>query len=365
MNGRRGKILFVSLQQYGYLTDMIFSTKYSAEKYDVEVVCWDYGFEKVHQTNVNVFYVSRQGSKIVRMARLLRAAAELIRSGRYQVVMVDYFLGCSLLRPVSLRQKMLLDVRTAHVGRNAIERFCYDSALWMESIFFQRVTVISEGVRTRLKLSLSKTSILPLGAEPMAYGKKEYSTLHLLYVGTFGNRRIEETIEAFYRFTDECSGRELHTYTIIGFGTAEEESAIRAVIEQHTERANVRLVGRVPYWKLKPFFEQCNVGVAYVPITGYYTHQPPTKVFEYLLSGMAVIGTQTAEMAKVITDRNGVLIKDDVQGFYDGLKNIHARRIGFDSESIATNARQFSWSRIIASNLIPVLERMISGKGAA
>lgn len=41
-------------------------------------------------------------------------------------------------------------------------------------------------------------------------------------------------------------------------------------------------------------------------MTEYYDSQPPTKTFEYALSGLYVLATKTRENEKVITNDNGV-----------------------------------------------------------
>ena len=66
--------------------------------------------------------------------------------------------------------------------------------------------------------------------------------------------------------------------------------------------------GRIDYYKLKPFFDKCNVGVSYIPIRDYYQYQPPTKTFEYGLSGLVTIATETKSNQEVINNCNGILI---------------------------------------------------------
>lgn len=44
----------------------------------------------------------------------------------------------------------------------------------------------------------------------------------------------------------------------------------------------------------------------YVPITDYYEYQPPTKTFEYVLSGLLCLATATSSNKEVITEEKVV-----------------------------------------------------------
>ena len=65
--------------------------------------------------------------------------------------------------------------------------------------------------------------ILPLGANSLNILRKEKKNLTFIYIGTFYQRNITNTISAFKLFLDTISLEErgLIDYKIIGFGTSE------------------------------------------------------------------------------------------------------------------------------------------------
>jgi hypothetical protein len=90
-------------------------------------------------------------------------------------------------------------------------------------------------------------------------------------------------------------------------------------------------------------------------MTTYYDTQPPTKTFEYLLSGMAVIATATSENRRIINSTNGVLISDDATGFANGLEKLFKRRHEFSSDEIRKPLMQHTWDNIVNFRLKPYL----------
>ena len=116
--------------------------------------------------------------------------------------------------------------------------------------------------------------------------------------------------------------------------------------------------GQIPHDKIKPYFDLHNIGVSYIPKTEYFDVQPPTKTFEYLLSGMPVIATDTLENKRVICSKNGVLINDTAEAFYQGLVRIYTDKNNFDSISIRNSSMQYTWYKIV-NDLNTLLQSLI------
>jgi glycosyltransferase involved in cell wall biosynthesis len=95
-------------------------------------------------------------------------------------------------------------------------------------------------------------------------------------------------------------------------------------------------------------------------LTPYYDVQPPAKTFEYLLSGMPVIATQTSENKKLINPGNGILIGESAEEFYLGLKKIYESRDSFDSKLIRDSNINHTWEKIVLDNLEVYLKDLIS-----
>ena len=121
---------------------------------------------------------------------------------------------------------------------------------------------------------------------------------------------------------------------------------LKKIIEQCDAGSNIKVLGRIPHDQLQPFFDTHNVGLSYIPMTPYYDVQPPTKTFEYLLSGLAVIGTATSENKLVINKNNGVLASDSIENFQIGLGCLQQNLKNFNSKQIRLEAQKYSWKHI-------------------
>lgn len=305
---------------------------------------------------VRVVYVRRKGNMLVRTLRFLRHALKQINDDRRAIVFIKYFKGVSLvLRLLKPRHCFVLDIRTGSVHRNLVMRRIHDVRLKFETAFFKHVTVISASLAAKLDLK-HKAHILPLGADVISSTDKTFAGLHLLYVGTLFNRNMEVTIHGFKQYYDEFQDQVPISYTIIGSGPNNEERALKNLVAQYGLDEIVNVTGNISHDQLKPFFDFANVGVSYVPLTDYYDVQPVTKTFEYLLSGMPVIATDTSENRKVINQENGVLIGETAEDFSVALKAIFEKRNLYNSAKIRSAGMGYTWEKIVQSNLKPYLE---------
>ena len=344
------KLIIINQIQFGYNNATYYYCKYLKDDFDIVYICWDHGLPKIATDGVRVVYVNRNGNIPVRTWRFLRAALEQIND-RQAIVFIKYFKGVSLaLRLLRPRRCFVLDIRTGSVHKNAAVRWFHDARLRFETRFFRHVTVISQGLAEKLGIA-HKAHILPLGADVISSADKTFDRLRLLYVGTLSNRNIDITIHGFKRFYDEFGKQIPVSYTIIGTGPGNEKQALRELAIRYGLEKVVTVAGAIPHPQLGPWFDAANVGVAYVPITDYYDCQPVTKTFEYLLSGMAVIATNTSENRKIIDSSNGVLVGDKAEDFYLGLKLIYQKRKRFQSAKIRQNAIGFTWKNIVEKNL--------------
>ena len=155
------------------------------------------------------------------------------------------------------------------------------------------------------------------------------------------------------------------TYDIVGFGAPGTEERLRRSIAACCSPEKIIFHGRIPNAALRPFLERNTVGVAFIPLKKHYDCQPATKVFEYLLAGMAVIATRTEENARVINDRNGVLTADNAEAFCDGLEDLWIRLGTLDSGRIRAEIAGYAWERIVGDILRPSLLRIMEQERAA
>ena len=94
------------------------------------------------------------------------------------------------------------------------------------------------------------------------------------------------------------------------------------------------MAGHLKHDDLLPFWKRYNVGVSFVPVNEIYAVQPPTKTFEYLLAGMPVIATGTSENRRVVSEKNGLIVKDTAETLFQGLQHLYAKRKAFSLERL-------------------------------
>ncbi len=355
------KLLFINNAQFGYHTDSYIYCLYLGRDNDVTYLCWDYGLERVEAENVKVIYVLRSGNKIQRLSRFIHHAIEKMNADRSTIAFIVYFRLCSILKWFGKCEHIILDIRTGYVLKSRIRGMLHNLGIRFESMFFDRVTIITEELRQMLRIPAYKSHILPLGAETTEFSDKDFSEMRLIYVGTFNNREIAKTIEGFDRFVSAQNGSIRSQYDIIGFGMPDEEQRIHDAIGRSANKDRIKFHGRIPHKRLHPYLSASNIGVAFVPIVSYQQPQPYTKVFEYLLAGMPVLATANNSNKKVIDDTNGVLVQDTAADFQRGLDVMITRMRTYNSTMIKQDARKYSWAEIIDTNLRPYFASLPSG----
>jgi glycosyltransferase involved in cell wall biosynthesis len=352
------KLLIINQKQFGYHIDTYQYCYYLHRNFQISYICWDYERPKFQSDKIRIIYISRRGNLFIRNFRYINALIQEINQ-QYHIHFIKYFKGCSLLRLKFINKKFILDIRTGSVEKNKLLKFFFNTILWFETLFFKHITIVSKELKQQLGIKKS-THLLPLGADIISQKNKDFSSFRLLYVGTFNNRNIEQTILGFEQFYKEYKKKISLSYTIIGSGDGNEENSLRKLINKKELQSVVQCLGYIKYDNLRVFFDNCNVGIAYIPITSIYQYQPPTKVFEYIFSGLFVIATKTFANQQTINQTNGILIEDDSQSFYQALKAIYSRRHIFHSDKIrASISQQYLWHSIVKDNLKVYLDMII------
>ena len=352
------KIIIIHQEPFGYHSDTYYYCKYLRNKYLITYICWDYNKKKIYMDNINIIYISRKGNLLLRNFRFItRVLNELKNTYDYHII--KYFRGCSLVKLFLNDKFFLLDIRSRSTLKNKFSRNFYNFLLKTEASYFNNISIISKGLSKRLNFSKNpnkrRVYILPLGAEVISPTTKDFNTINLLYVGTLYNRNIDQTIKGFSKFYHEYKNKLQITYTIIGSGFGTEENDLKKTIKNEGINHVAHVIGYIPHDELKPFFDTHNIGISYIPMTDYFDVQPPTKTFEYLLSGMPVIATATSENKTVINDKNGIVINDTHLAFYQGLVQLYKKKSTFNSTAIRNNAMQYSWEKI-TNNLSLILQ---------
>jgi glycosyltransferase involved in cell wall biosynthesis len=357
-SGPRGlpRLVYVSRQQFGYMLPTYHNVRYLRDDFDIEMVTLDHGKERVELSDVQVTLGTPGGSARSRFLDLVKLARQRA-AGSCALVLVEHFPGCSPIAFAASGKPSILDIRSGSTATNPVQRELFNAFLQLESLFFDRLSIISASLRERLLPAAKLAHVIPLGAEPRRRDTPlALDELRLIYVGTLFKRRIEDTIKGLKLFLDANPASAIRVrYDIVGDGYGGEREMLTQLSRDLGIGDVVQLHGFVHHKSLGSLLDQANVGVSYIPKTYAYDVQPPTKTYEYILSGIPAIATSTTENCRVINDVNGVLIEDDPKAFAQGLARIYERREHYDSFLIRQSCREYSWEAIIHENMTPFL----------
>lgn len=345
------RLMIIHNGPLGSLTDSYKWCEFLKERYDITYIeLGDAGGMPLE--GIKRVRVSNRGSRLFRGIRYLLVCCLYILFFRGTIIVV-YFRGCKLFKYLFPWKKFLLDIRTLSVKKKPEERQLENEQLRKACNLYGRISIIQEELLDELKVNVEH-HYLPLGADVISQTTKKYDSIKLLYVGTLEGRRIEETIKGLYLFLTKRPNVTI-TYDIIGEGFNDTSEKLRKVVDSLHLSKVVTIHGRKSYSDLKPFFDLCNVGVSYIPITPWYDHQPPTKTFEYVMSGLFCIATFTSENKKIINTNNGILHEDNPDGFANALESLYKSKHNINFSLVKQSIPNCSWEYIVNNYLLPLL----------
>ncbi|MEQ8217685.1 MAG: glycosyltransferase [Arenibacter sp.] len=340
-------LLYISTIQFGYLIDAYKHCQYLKEEFKITYVCFDYGYPKIKETGIEIIYVPWDGSYVSNGINFMKTSISIIKSEKIDFIFAVYFPLVSLFKVLSPNKNIILDIRTGSVNISRNNRIIKNNMIRFESFFFKKISVISESLALKLKLNMKKVFILPLGSDILSTTNKLFNNLNLFYIGTLDGRNIHQTIYGLKVFLDRNSNPNVNlSYDIVGYGNEECQNIVKKAILDTGLQKKVIFHGRKTHEESKYFFDNCNVGVSYIPITEYYDCQPPTKTFEYIKAGMVCIATETQENKKIVNAYNGVLCKDSPEDFCDALAEVTRNLTKWDSNTIRKTLEPFNWAKI-------------------
>lgn len=352
----KNNILIIQQHQFGYLTDSYKWCEYLKSKYNITLLCYDMGKERIPMEGIRIKYFNTKGNRYTRGIRfLLICLWNILRNNGTTIIV--YFEKCEWLKRLLPFKKMIVDIRTLSVAENITQRSKYNAQLRNACRYFDMITVISEGIKQKLNLPNKNIKILPLGSDIISLQRKSYHQLRLFYVGTLYNRKIEKTIDGLEFFLKSNPTVDVY-YDIVGDGNGNELEKLIEYTNNKGEYISSKITfhGRLPYNQLQPFFDNCNIGISFVPITDYFDNQPPTKTFEYILSGLYTIATATKSNKEIITSDNGILINDSPEDFANALKYIAKYNEDIKEENIRKSLANYTWDKIVSTQLEPLLQ---------
>lgn len=353
-------ILMINQHQFGYKAGYYHYCKHLVSHgHKIVYLCGDHRLPKMTLNGVDVIYVEELGSVKWRKS-FLKKIKEIKSRTKIDVALCSYFRGCGILKLVSKGLPIIIDIRSGDLTTSEFKRNIYNRILRFETSLFDRIMILSESLAQLLKLKKNSYDVIPLGADEISDAVRQYDgKMKLLYVGSLQQRDIHKTIEGLAYFCEKYPQAEV-SYDIIGFGRQCDEMLIADTIKNRGLEDVVSFHGRVNYENLKPFFDKANVGVAFVPMTPYYECQPSTKIYEYVLSGIYCIATNTYENRILVNPINGIICDDNALAFSVALERYYAMdKSQFSAEEIKESMSEYLWSNVINKKLVNLLKSVV------
>lgn len=350
------KLLIIDINPFGALTDSVKWVEYLKDEWKITMIC--FAAKDGKKANVD-------GFKLIQLRNFKKRKIKALWFLLYTIVylvfyrgktVVVYFPTCEIYKRLFPWKRMLVDVRTLSVSDNQNVRIAHNVRLVKACSYYDKITAISEGVAKQM--CLPNISVLPLGSDVISSIDKIFTdAIRLIYVGTFTNRHIERTIEGVVAFRKAHPDVSID-YKIIGYGVADEESLFENMITKYKANDYIHIIGKVPHNQLNAYLDLSNVGLSFVPITDYYNDQPPTKTYEYCLSGIYCIATATRINENLINKRNGILIDDTVESVKKGIEYFWVNREKFNSTEIRNSLQECTWKNIVINKFSPILKSL-------
>ena len=342
-------LVFVGRHKYGDNTDFYeFEKNIDKEVFNVEYICIGVrdGYKlKDNITTINGYDKHRDGlSYGIKVRQYLKSKYK----NKNAIIFVKHFYGCFILGSF-LQHKTVIDIRTVSISKrmNRIK----DMLITFDTLLYNYRTAISEGVGKKIFRG-RKFEIIPLGAPSSLLNIKtahrDNKHVNFIYIGTFDFRDIDILIHGYAKAKKNYSSK----LSIIGFGMNEFEKVVKTTAEKYD---NVDYIGFVPYESLEDYLSLAHIGISYIPITDRYDNQPPTKTYEYLMSGIPVLGTSTTENKRIITSKNGWLIQDnenEIRAFFESISIPDLPVPNICRESVMS----YAWEEITSSKLEPIFK---------
>jgi glycosyltransferase involved in cell wall biosynthesis len=350
------KVLFVIPGQIGHCVGYHHYCMYLKDDYDIDVLSFDQGLDKINIKGVNFYYQPYNRNKFIRLIIFIFFSLSMTYKKKYHCLVVGDFRFVSLIGLFSKCNKKIINIQSGSLIDNRLNRFIANKTILLHTLFFHKVIVLSESLKKRLNLSDKKTVISPLGAIKIDGSAKDYNKMNFIYVGNLTKkRRIEDTISGFAMFYKKYHGLVDTKYEIVGPISLKDEQYLKECIKIEGLSDVITIHGRLTFNQLQRLYSESSIGVCYVPITEYYNVQPSTKLFEYSLSGLFTVATDTYENHLYINSDNGILCRDNPQGFYESLVNIFNQRASLNFNKISRSLINYQWSEIVINILSPLI----------
>lgn len=349
-------MLIVTTHQFGYHTDYYYWCFFLKDEYDITYLTFiDSEKPEIVLEGVTIVNVPAMQNFLKRQFDYIKTLREILKNNVFDNIIVTEQIFSSILRLFLPEKGLIFDIRSVAVLNNVAKRFVYDLSYMLCTKIYPYCTGITNYIAEYYNINKHKFSELPLGSNILSNTSKIFDKLDLLYIGCLRNG-FEETIIGFSKYHETHPDS---TYTIIGFNAyvqIDMENVIKTLIIEYNLQNCVFYLGRLTHSEALRYFDHCNVGISYIPLTSYFDYQPPTKNYEYMLSGMVCLATSTKANKEMINFSNGVLIRDNADSFAFGLNQLWDNRLNYNSNEIRSSQQNFTWESIVKNTLKGILQ---------
>ncbi len=164
--------------------------------------------------------------------------------------------------------------------------------------------------------------------------------LHLPYSG------LDAVIAAMPAILSRAPGTRL---IVVGSGSEPDLAAIHGAIAEADVADSVELIGRVPRDEVDRYLRRATIGMAVFPPTRLRRFAFPYKVIEYMGAGLAVVGSERSETARIIRSHGiGETVPFEPEAIAGGVSRLlgDPRRRREIAERGHAAAAGFLWERI-------------------
>lgn len=199
----------------------------------------------------------------------------------------------------------------------------------------KRVNMIYMGVEDRF--SKMRTNLTPLNSD---------SPITVIYTGTVSAERGRDIMLEGLAHARK-HGANIYMI-IVGASNEELEYCNSRAIQLEISTA-LKVVGRVPGSEIPSYLAKAQLGVCLWADKIWWRFNPPTKLFEYLVAGLPVLGSRIRTHTEYVRDGfNGHIFDYNSDSFGEALIRVWSERHSIDSlsENAAKDGLRFIWSKI-------------------
>jgi glycosyltransferase involved in cell wall biosynthesis len=347
-----------------------------AERYRVTLLLRNKMFEKEFaDLPVETHVISTEGTSAVEQLRYIKDCARFCKSQPTELVML---LGSQLaLAGWLLKGLPMLLYWNEHPSHffspdypNPVKRLALRLLLKLSYAATKRIDKVMPIGEAHLEdlmnhgLDPDRAEMIYMGVEDK-FGRlarvDSAAPLRLLYTGSVQRERGRDVMLEGLALARQ-SGHNA-TLTIVGASNDELTYCRQRAAELGIADA-VEVVGRVPGSELPVYLANADAGICIWEDRIWWRFNPPTKLFEYLVAGLPVLGSRIRTHSDYIIDgENGWIFDYDAQAFAQAIGDIIAHRdqLPAMSEAAHVEGKKYLWSAL-EPQFLALVERTLAGR---